>query len=143
MHSISGILTIAYLTSSAYALGINCRGSSFCNKNNAPSQLQSFISKIQCDRMYNNNEHIACISGPNFVDGNGGVCAFLQGVPGPVSGASIQLLIDAIVDHGCSGCGSTPVTFPQQLGGSNDPSAGILTVNFVKNTDNPCPTGLC
>lgn len=47
-------------------------------------------------------------------------------------------LILALIDHGCKICGSVPIHYADQ--NSNDPSSGILTFNYVKNTD--C-TGNC
>ena len=38
-----------------------------------------------------------------------------------------ELLLD-IINHGCKGCGSVPVDFP-----NNDPSNGILTINYVND----------
>ena len=69
------------------------------------------------------------------------MCVFLQFMPNNpgIEGRRIKYLLDALAGHGCKGCGSVPVAWP-----SNDPDReGILTVNYVGNTDNPCPTGLC
>lgn len=38
-----------------------------------------------------------------------------------------ELLLD-LINHGCRVCGSVPVDFP-----NNDPSNGILTINYVKD----------
>ena len=43
----------------------------------------------------------------------------------------IRPLTDAVLEHGCSTCGSVPIHFVDQ--GSNDPGAGILTFNYVEN----------
>jgi hypothetical protein len=59
--------------------------------------------------------------------GNAGECAFLQGTASGVSGTQIYALIQQLQGHNCKDCGSVPIGFPQ----SNDPSSGILTVNFV------------
>lgn len=65
--------------------------------------------------------------------GEGGICVFAQDMP---SGATIDLgtvrgLTDALLEHGCSTCGSVPKNFVTE--GSNDPSGGILTFNYVAN----------
>lgn len=65
--------------------------------------------------------------------GEGGICVFPQDL---ASGATIDLgtvrgLTDALLEHGCSTCGSVPINFVTE--GSNDPSDGILTFNYVAN----------
>ncbi|KAI9776538.1 MAG: hypothetical protein M1839_009519 [Geoglossum umbratile] len=143
MHvSLANILAVAALAATqTQALGINCRGSGFCGKNGAVNTLAGYIDGIQGCRVYQNGEHIACKSDPKVLNGNGGECAFLQGTASGLSGSAIQALIKEIQGHGCEGCGSVPIGFPQVFGGSNDPSGGILTVNYVADTDNPCPDG--
>ncbi|KAK3331574.1 Kp4-domain-containing protein [Cercophora scortea] len=130
-------------TLAARALGINCRGSALCSDarsgSNAASRLQGYINNIQGNRVYHNGEHIACVARGSLISPNGGFCAFLQYTNRDVNGAAIKNLIAAIVGHNCKVCGSVPIDFP----GSNDPKNGILTVNYVANTDNPCPDGLC
>lgn len=125
------------------ALGINCRGSAICSDpragKDASRRLQAYIQNIQGGRVYRNGEHIACVGRGSTISPNGGFCAFLQGTTRNVNGNQIKELIGHIVGHGCKVCGSVPIDFP----GSNDPKNGILTVNYVSNTDNPCPDGLC
>lgn len=66
-----------------------------------------------------------------------GYCLFLQDNKTPVKGGQIFDLLNALIDHGCKGCGSVPVDWEN----SNDPSVnGILTVNYVGATG--CE-GLC
>ncbi|KAM0794289.1 hypothetical protein BDR22DRAFT_895303 [Usnea florida] len=65
--------------------------------------------------------------------GEGGICVFPQDLK---AGATLDLgtvrgLTDALLEHGCSTCGSVPINFVTE--GSNDPSDGILTFNYVKN----------
>ena len=65
----------------------------------------------------------------------GGICLFPQGM---AAGASLNLsqirpLMDALLKHGCSTCGSVPIHFVDR--GSNDPADGILTFNYVENPD--------
>lgn len=140
----------ALLIGQTTALGINCRGSGFCSSDdtsNAVKTIASFImQEIETCRTYSNGEHIACITDGNIIDPNGGFCAFLQGTASGASGLAIQDLVTALADRTddvCNNCGSVPFTYPPDMGNSNDPSQGELTINFVSNTDNPCPTGLC
>lgn len=63
----------------------------------------------------------------------GGICVFPQKM---ASGATLDLgtirgLADALLEHGCSVCGSVPIHYVDN--GSNDPADGILTFNYVKN----------
>ena len=60
--------------------------------------------------------------------GTGGICLFPQ-FGGSLTLGQIRPLVDAILDHGCGTCGSVPIHFVDQ--GSNDPSDGILTFNYV------------
>ncbi len=77
----------------------------------------------------------------------GGICLFPQYLP---QGANLTLekirpLMDKLIEHGCGTCGSIPAHFVDQ--GSNNPSGGILTFNYVHNpyclgeciTSNPKP----
>ncbi len=125
------------------ALGINCRGSFFCGDprgaGQVVSRLQGYINDIQNGRVYTNGEHIACVGRGSLASPNAGFCAFLQGTNRGVNGAAIRSLIGFIAGHNCKICGSVPIDFP----GSNDPKDGILTVNYVTSTENPCPDGLC
>lgn len=54
-----------------------------------------------------------------------GVCAFPQQLSEPLSLGKIKELADALLEHGCTTCGSVPVHFVDE--GSNDPGQGILT----------------
>ena len=63
----------------------------------------------------------------------GGICVFPQNMD---SGATLDLgtirgLADALLEHGCSTCGSVPIHYVDD--GSNDPNNGILTFNYVSN----------
>lgn len=58
-------------------------------------------------------------------------CAITQG-------RIYDLLLD-LINHGCKGCGSVPIDFP-----NNDPSNGILTINYVSDRqgcDGVCGAG--
>jgi hypothetical protein len=123
-------LTLALNT----GLGINCEGSGRCSKNGAVGQLSKLIDSIDPCRVYPNKAHVACWKQ---------ICVFLQGTQKGLSGLAIQALMREIVIHGCDGCGSVPIGFPTQFAGNNDPSKGILTVNWVSDQDSPCPDGVC
>ncbi|KAK3313484.1 Kp4-domain-containing protein [Apodospora peruviana] len=114
------------------ALGINCEGSGGCVAFGMGDELQSFkdVASQIPNRQYQNGEHIAC---------NDGFCLFLQGTGFGAPGSSIPPLIDALLNHNCKTCGSVPIFFPQ---GSNDPSAGILTSNFVNSVDGCVSNGV-
>ncbi|KAI1828429.1 hypothetical protein F4861DRAFT_534850 [Xylaria intraflava] len=61
--------------------------------------------------------------------GTGGVCLFPQGAS--LNLGEIRDLVDALGEHGCATCGSVPIHFVDE--GSNDPSSGILTSNYVSS----------
>ncbi|KAJ7146339.1 killer toxin Kp4/SMK [Mycena epipterygia] len=109
-------------------LGINCEGSLKCNgqPDNTASSLVAYINGMGSDRSYSNGEHIACRIN---------ICAFLQGVPGPMGGEAIKSVAPAIVRHGCTVCGSVPTN------AGNNVADGELTFNFVSNPS--CGEGLC
>ncbi|KAI4860320.1 hypothetical protein F4820DRAFT_461812 [Hypoxylon rubiginosum] len=145
------------------ALGINCRGSGLCDfatieNHSGVRILQLWHDILQATdkdpgTVYNSGDHIVCIgtsatvtvgaSASAEVDGlggelslssdisigTGGVCLFPQGAS--LTLAQIRDLVDALGNHGCATCGSVPIHFVDQ--GSNDPSSGILTSNYVGN----------
>lgn len=57
----------------------------------------------------------------------GGICLFPQRAS--LTLGQIRPLVDAILEHKCETCGSVPIHFVDE--GSNDPSDGILTFNYV------------
>lgn len=145
------------------ALGINCRGSGLCGLATLENHSGVGIVQLWHDvlaatdkdanTVYNDGEHIVCIGTTVSITvgasvsaevegiggelsletdvsiGTGGVCLFLQGASLTLS--QIRDLVDAIGNHGCTTCGSVPIHFVDQ--GSNDPSSGILTSNYVGN----------
>ncbi|KAJ6520436.1 killer toxin [Mycena sanguinolenta] len=102
------------------ALGINCEGSIKCNgqPHDTAEVLVKYINGIDPGRYYTDGQHIAC---------RDNICAFLQGVLGPMVGQDIKNLAPAIVDHGCTVCGSVPT------GPDNDDKYGQLTFNYVND----------
>ena len=137
------------------ALGINCQGSSFCKtyfngldyNENVISEFWTILNAGRSPRMTEggpirptaiykagNPPWIACQPLPK----GGAICLFLQGnvPPEGVTGKVLQDRIGDLVNHGCSICGSVP------LSGDNDPDKmGIMTANFIKS-GNFC-NGLC
>jgi len=145
------------------ALGINCRGSGLCPlatlENHSGVRILQLWHDILAatdkdpNTVYNSGDHIVCvgtsvsitvgasagaevegISGEISLStdvsiGTGGVCLFPQGAS--LTLQQIRDLVDALGEHGCATCGSVPIHFVDQ--GSNDPSSGILTSNYVGN----------
>ena len=140
-------------------LGINCRGSGLCPRaswnNQAPESVIQILRDAVWDSSkpntttYSSGDHVICVSqsqpitiglGPD-IDGlsgtfglsgsipEGGICLFAQGTA--LTLGQIRPLTDAILEHGCTTCGSVPIHFVDE--GSNDPSDGILTFNYVKD----------
>ena len=124
------------------ALGINCRGSIICDTMGPKGSVNRLfdIMKAGLDTscVYPNGQHIACVSTGR---GSKGVCAFLQGTAAGagLTGDSVLVLMAYLSLHDCNNCGSIPIGYPK----SNDPVAGILTVNYVESTASPCPNGIC
>ncbi|TGJ88648.1 hypothetical protein E0Z10_g144 [Xylaria hypoxylon] len=145
------------------ALGINCRGSGLCPLATIENHTGVRILQLWHDvlaatdkdpnTVYGPGEHIVCVGTSVSITigasasaeveglggelslsseislGTGGVCLFPQGAS--LTLAQIRDLVDALGNHGCSTCGSVPIHFVDQ--GSNDPSPGILTSNYVGN----------
>lgn len=128
------------------ALGINCRGSSYCSPCYVEGyQLNDFIawSNVKAvgnphaghpDREYRNGEYIFCEKVQTcYGTGFKSFCLFPQHM---AKGSTLKLsdahqLVRKLSDHRCEFCGSIPIA---ALEGSNDPAeAGILTVNYVSN----------
>ena len=141
------VIPILLRTSTSHSLGINCRGSGKCgsshgfdlaNGTNVPSSLSADFQRILLNgtgylpggpvapgTVYQAGQHIACAD-----NGGAGECLFMQGkVPsGGVNASTIIARLGDLDWHGCSGCGSVP------LSGDNNPDEmGILTINYVKN----------
>ncbi|MCJ1463341.1 hypothetical protein MMC07_001948 [Pseudocyphellaria aurata] len=162
MHSVTfftGLVALATSFGTVSSLGINCRGSGLCRlatweNNKAESIIQIlrdavYASSKDKSTVYNSGDHIICVganqpvtitagagyegvTGSFALSGNihgGGICLFPQGAA--LTLEQIRPLTDKLLEHGCGTCGSVPIHFVDQ--GSNDPSAGILTFNYVKN----------
>lgn len=130
---LSTITAIASLSIAgpASALGINCRGSSSCERgfmNHLRNYITDNLNGVDPNYQYSNGEKVAC---------RGNHCCFPQDMgTRKLSGQRVRDLIVAIGNHGCSGCGSAPYDFPA----GNDVSRGQLTCNFVTAT---CGNGMC
>ncbi|KAL8746769.1 MAG: hypothetical protein Q9190_001248 [Brigantiaea leucoxantha] len=159
--SLTGLAAISFFLDTALALGINCRGSGLCPRASLSSSdkivqvLRDAVWESQKPNSttYNDKDHIICISqtdkitlsGDAGVEGEGlsgtfglsgdldiqagGICLFPQHTS--LTLEQIRPLTDSVLEHGCSTCGSVPIHFVDQ--GSNDPSSGILTFNYVEN----------
>ena len=140
-------------------MGINCQGSGLCpraswNNQNSASVVQVlrdvvWASTKSNSTSYPSGAHIICLSqsqpitvtvGPAIggvsvggtISGSGsiaegGICLFAQGTS--LTLGKIRPLVDAILEHKCTTCGSVPIHYVDE--GSNDPSDGILTFNYV------------
>ncbi|KAI1404781.1 hypothetical protein F4819DRAFT_446330 [Hypoxylon fuscum] len=122
--------------------GINNKGSSNCKKG-AMADILKYASSLPDFQLYKDGEHIIC-SGIHGGIG-GGTCAFFQSTGQNHFGAEVKELLNYLAQHeNTQGCGSIPVTFPPEAGSINDLSyAGMLTVDYVADTDNPCDPGVC
>ena len=140
LHRLLLLLFTETLVRLTLALGINCRGSLICatmSRRGLVNRLEEMMrTGLDLSCIYPNGQHIACASTGS---GTKGVCAFLQGTAAGLRGDDVLSLTTYLASHNCDNCGSVPIGYPK----SNDPSAGILTVNFVQSTDNPCPFGIC
>ena len=166
--SFLGFGALFTLLTTSTALGINCRGSALCNRATSSSDYKIvqilrdavWASSKDNSTSYQSGDHIICISQTDTITIEGGVEGESEGLTGSFSlsgdvniqaggiclfpqRASLNLgqirpLTDAILEHGCSTCGSVPIHFVDQ--GSNDPGAGILTYNYVEN---PYCDGAC
>ncbi|KAL8738504.1 MAG: hypothetical protein Q9181_000715 [Wetmoreana brouardii] len=130
-------------------LGINCRGSLFCQVyagrfitkayhisvmglHHVPSDWDP--GPLNSSALYAATHHILCLPFDNNL--YKGFCVFAQGMPGEepyVSGAEVKRGLGMLVDHGCRMCGSVPL---EALGMRE----GWLTVNYV--SDKVCG-GIC
>ncbi|KAM0266214.1 hypothetical protein ACHAPA_007216 [Fusarium lateritium] len=127
------LLTITTLVSAASALGINCRGSGWCDINSASlNNLLTKAKQLQArglgDHYWGEGVQIAC-SGGQW----GSICAFFQSGASGNTDRAVQL-IQGILDHGCTQCGSIPTQ------DGNNVANGQLTVNYVEH---PCCSGDC
>lgn len=113
--------------------GINCEGSSNCGMTEewVVSDINGWMGNVDDDRLYNNGEHIVCVGDITF-------CSFPRDTTGGVLGKDLKVLMNILVDHGCTVCGSVPTGAPA---GINDVSQGMLTINYVED-DGGC-SGVC
>lgn len=121
--------------------GINNKGSALCKKGSMQDILKH-VGSLPDFQLYKDGEHIIC---SDISSGTGGTCLFFQNTGQTHLGAEVKELLTYLSQHkNTDGCGSIPVTYPPDVGGINELSyAGYLTVNYVANTDNPCPPGVC
>jgi hypothetical protein len=124
--------------------GINNRGSSNCAKGSM-KEIVGYINQIPDVEQFEDGFHIACSGVKRAGIQGGGTCAFFQGTNASHNGTQVKALINLLSNHpNTDGCGSVPVSLLPEFGGVNQLSKmGMLTVNYVADTDNPCPPGLC
>ena len=125
-------------------LGLNCQGSAImcvgATQYGVMHTLRDYMYAIPHGYRYYAGQNIACMKHhvyPNPWITWGFYCAFMQGniSAGGEDGAEIQLKMQQMIEHGCLGCGSVPIS------ADNDPQKlGILTVNYVRESE--CE-GLC
>lgn len=144
------------------ALGINCRGSALCDRASLSDQSSVGIIQILRDVIlasnksnrttYASGDHIISLSqsrtitfdagleidgisggiGLSINSAQGGICLFPQYLTvATLNLGQIRSLVDAILEHGCGTCGSVSIHYVDE--GSNDPSVGNLTFNYVKS----------
>ncbi|KAG7098140.1 hypothetical protein E1B28_000110 [Marasmius oreades] len=101
-------------------IGINCRGSGLCGSQTGGtlSQVLNIARNIDDNRQYSDGQHIACVDH---------LCAFYQNTGRTNSAAFAKQLLQGLLDHGCTVCGSNP-TLP-----GNNVNTGQLTVNYVSD----------
>ena len=123
--------------------GINCKGSSQCsrlfNTIKSDNLIFAFNDRIWrqiTDYVYfYKHQQIACAKNADWAVG--GICLFAQGNVSSegISGLVLKERLSELVYHGCSFCGSVPIS------GDNDPDkAGLLTANYVVH---PICNGIC
>ncbi|KAI3330317.1 hypothetical protein F4824DRAFT_505168 [Ustulina deusta] len=129
----------------ALSLGINCRGSGLCPRASWNNVADVSIIQLLRDAVYaasaplstgyESGDHVIYgIGGSVGLTGSlgeGGICLFPQYMAdgATLSLSQIRPLMDALLEHKCATCGSVPIHFVDE--GSNDPSGGILTFNYV------------
>lgn len=107
---------------------------------NVMHTLRDYMYAIPDGYRYYAGQKIACIKHtvyPNPWITWGFYCSFMQGnIPAAgLDGAEVQLKLQQLIEHGCLGCGSVPIS------PDNDPdTSGILTTNYVAESE--CE-GLC
>ncbi|GJN81465.1 hypothetical protein PLIIFM63780_004999 [Purpureocillium lilacinum] len=119
-------LNATIAASSAAALGINCRGSGYCDyfTDYTSRELWKVIeNRIDPNRWYNDGQQVAC-AGYEQLTAAGKAWWLSTGLwySGELAGY--------IVLHECDVCGSVPTDYPA----GNDVSKGELTFNFVTNS---------
>ncbi|KAF9257361.1 killer toxin [Marasmius fiardii PR-910] len=108
-------------------LGINCRGSVLCSSQTTASLSGVFntVRGIDDNRQYGDGQNIVCLDH---------LCAFYQKTGRTNSAALAKQLLQGLLDHKCTRCGSNP-TLP-----GNNVDTGELTVNYVSS---PGCEGIC
>lgn len=105
------VVIIPCLVGLSASLGINCRGSGGCTGSGTIgvsgtrlSNLKNQIDKIDDDKHFDNGDHLACEENKLGT----GICAFYQNTGSGGSGSEAKGLIQKLINHGCTACGSVP-----------------------------------
>ncbi|KAF2035956.1 killer toxin [Setomelanomma holmii] len=119
-------------------LGINCRGSGYCNIPCGRDiwELQRLVGLINDGYTYSNHAFLACAECKGDSGEDGGFCVFPQKKPRGerMYAKRAKEGMGQLIAHGCRGCGSVP------LHPGNNVNTGELTVNFVEHV---CRDGVC
>ena len=155
MHSTTYFSFFALLAStlSGYTLAetTNCKSNiknaceTFTNPNQSTELIKQLflqVATVDDNRLYQNNELIACVdgalvSGSNVVE-NQSLCAFLQNVSGGITGREIKVFSNQLIAFGCKACGSIPTS-------SLNVADGELTFGVIQRgtqNDVPCAGGV-
>jgi hypothetical protein len=113
MHFTATIITLLpiLLAPTTLALGINCRGSANCARPDSGASLdglRNVANNAGDHHFFQNGEHVACLQFGGAAGGS--LCAFPQGTNGGIEGWKAKQLLGFIRDHGCTRCGSVPVS---------------------------------
>ncbi|KAL9092661.1 MAG: hypothetical protein Q9159_000732 [Coniocarpon cinnabarinum] len=133
IRGLLSLLLLLHLTPLAATLGVNCRGSRECRKEEkdlaALADAMNRSLEAGNNWWYHEHEHIACVL---HTHRRGNTCAFFAKDATGFLSAAYDLL-NRLIAHGCISCGSQPI-FPVK----NNVKFGELTVNFVNQDKGTC-----
>ncbi|EHK15951.1 uncharacterized protein TRIVIDRAFT_227886 [Trichoderma virens Gv29-8] len=134
MHLNNIFSTLATTASAVNAMGINCQGSALCVGSNG--ELSSALDQLRGmdqNQQFTDGQHITCVGSPVSL-GNPSLCLFYQKTGRSWTVAQTVRFVQALLDHGCEGCGSIPVD------SGNNVQNGMLTANMVAAMGGPPPS---
>ncbi|KAL7809321.1 killer toxin Kp4/SMK [Trichoderma aethiopicum] len=121
------LFAAAGIASTVNALGINCQGSGLCVGNKG--LLGTVLGQVKAmdqSKTFSDGEHIACAESSVSI-GDPSLCLFYQKTGRTFTVAQTIWYVQALMDHGCTACGSIPVD------DGNNVDNGELTANMVTN----------